>query len=454
MRPTELAAIAEALGVPCPSGAGATRVTGVVHDTRLIEGGELFFALPGEQVDGHSFIGEAFARGAVAAVSNRPSEARGPVLTARDPLQALGRLCKWYRATLRAQVAAITGSVGKTTTREMLGRVCLLCGPAVVARGNLNTEVGVPLTVFRADDETAYLVLEFAMRGRGQIAWLADAAQPRVGAVTNIDAVHAELLGTVDAIAEAKSELVAALPPEGATALPADDRYFGFLCERASCRVMGFGLDHGDIRARVVSESVELGRSRVGLETPEGSAEIELRCIGPHYAYDAACAAAASLCMGVPLTTIAEGLDGYTPGRGRGEVCVSARGVRVFDDAYNASPRSVKAALYVLARQSGSRVAVLGDMLEMGEAEESGHRAVGAYAADLSIDRLVAVGPRARWMAEEATTRGLGADRVHHFMNNDEAAAFLQGVLVPGDTVLVKGSRGQRMESIVAALVD
>ena len=215
MRPTELAAIAEALGVPCPSGAGATRVTGVVHDTRLIEGGELFFALPGEQVDGHSFIGEAFARGAVAAVSNRPSEARGPVLTARDPLQALGRLCKWYRATLRAQVAAITGSVGKTTTREMLGRVCLLCGPAVVTRGNLNTEVGVPLTVFRADDETAYLVLEFAMRGRGQIAWLADAAQPRVGAVTNIDAVHAELLGTVDAIAEAKSELVAALPPEG-----------------------------------------------------------------------------------------------------------------------------------------------------------------------------------------------------------------------------------------------
>lgn len=454
MRPTELPAVAEALGVACPSGAGGVRVTGVVHDTRLIEGGELFFALPGEQVDGHSFIGEAFARGAVAAVSNRPSEARGPVLMVRDPLQALGRLCRWYRSSLGAQTVAITGSVGKTTTREMLGRVCLQIGSTVVARGNLNTEVGVPLTVFRADDATEYLVLEFAMRGPGQIAWLADAALPRVGAITNIDAVHAELLGSVQAIAGAKAELLTALPHDGAAALPADDPYFDFLRQRASCPVMSFGLSRGDVRSRIVSEDASSGRSRVAVAAPEGSVEVELRCIGPHYAYDAACAAAAGLCMGLPLAAIAEGLDGYAPGRGRGEVCVSARGVRVFDDAYNASPRSVKAALYVLSRQPARRVAVLGDMLEMGDAEEAGHRVVGAYAAELSIDRLVAVGPRAHWIADEAVSRGLEPDRVQHFLNNDDAAAFLLGVLAPGDTVLVKGSRGQRMESIVAALVD
>ncbi|HQK96217.1 MAG TPA: UDP-N-acetylmuramoyl-tripeptide--D-alanyl-D-alanine ligase, partial [Armatimonadota bacterium] len=428
MRATGLAAVAEALGVDCPSEASGARVMGVVHDTRLIEGGELFFALPGEQADGHSFIGEAFARGAVAAVSNRPSEARGPVLMVRDPLQALGRLCRWYRSSLRAQTVAITGSVGKTTTREMLGRICMRCGPTVVAQGNLNTEVGVPLTVFRADDATEYLVLEFAMRGPGQIAWLADAARPRVGAITNIDAVHAELLGTVEAIAEAKAELLAALPRDGAAALPADDVYFGFLRPRALCPVMSFGLSRGDVRARIASEDASSGRSTVAVTTPEGSADIKLRCIGPHYAYDAACAAAAGLCMGLPLSAIAEGLEGYAPGRGRGEVCVSARGVRVFDDAYNASPRSVKAALYVLSVQPARRVAVLGDMLEMGDAEETGHRAVGAYAAELSIDRLVAVGSRARWIADEAVSRGMSPEHVHHFMNNDDAATFLLGV--------------------------
>jgi len=453
VKPAALSDVTEAIGARAIGSTDGLRVLGVSRDTRTLAEGDLYFALPGENFDGHDFATRAVEMGAVAVVASRELAAGGPVLLVRDTIQALADLSRWYLGTLPTKVAAITGSVGKTITKEMAGRICSSSAPTVVTQRNLSNEIGVPLTVFSADEATGILVLEFAMRGAGEIAHLAHAAPPSVGAVTNVQITHAERLGGREGIAKAKAELIDALPADGVAVLPAEDDFFRFLDNAARCPVLSFGIGAGDIRAHVESVDPEAWRMIVGLGLPGGDRRVELNCVGEHFAYDAACAAAVAVGLGIAEDDIERGLSGFEPIEGRGRLLETTVGARVLDDTYNAAPASVLAALQVLAMRPGRRIAVLADMLELGPYEEQAHRQVGRGVVEMGIDELVCIGERARLILEEARALGLAEGAGRHFADSDAAAEFLLREAKCGDTLLVKGSRGARTEAIIERLV-
>jgi len=455
MRPFTLAEAARAVGAEVRPDMERILVLSVEHDTRRLAAGALFFAIEGERVDGHSFVPTAFERGAAGAVVTSPIPGAGPCLVVEDTVAALGQLSRWYLGTLTADSVAVTGSVGKTTTREMIGLILDRVGAAVVAESNFNTEIGVPQTVFRAGDGTDFVVLEFAMRGAGQIRQLAEAAPVRVGAITNIGVTHSELVGGRHQVAAAKAEMLPLLPANGVAVLPAEDDFFEFLAGQASCPVLSFGHARGDVQIRYGA-----GGRGANADVPitlvvEGEEHSgSLRCVGDHYAQDAACAAAVARAMGVSPQAILRGLARFEPLPGRGRIVRSPAGLVVIDDTYNACPDSMVAALRVLAGRPGRRFAVLGDMLELGAFSEEGHRQVGTEVARLGIDELVAVGERAGGIIEGAVAAGFDAVRAFNVGDAPAALEYVRQLVAPSDSVLVKASRGMRTEAIVEGLME
>ncbi len=429
--------------------AGDSRFTTVVHDSRQAISGALFVALRGENMDGHSFIQDAYRRGARGVIAEREIDlgwlrpedrARFVYLVVPDALRALQDLARWWRHQHRVRVIAVTGSVGKTTTREMIATVLGQRYNVLRSQANLNTETGLPLTLLGLDRTHERVVLEMGMYAPGDIAALCRIAEPEVGVVTNVGLSHLERMGSVERIAQAKGELPRALPRDGWAVLNGDDPLVRDMATPARRLLYGLGRD-----CRVRADEIRsLGVAGLGfrLHLNEEAVHVITPLLGRHQVY--ACLAAAATGMVEDLTAeeIAQGLANPPPAL-RQRIVLGPNGSHLIDDTYNAAPISMKAALDLLAELPGRRIAVLGDMLELGKYEAEAHRLVGRWAAEV-LDRLVVVGPRARLIGEEARACGmlavLFADR------KEDVELDFQ----PVDWVLIKGSRGMRMEDLVA----
>jgi UDP-N-acetylmuramoyl-tripeptide--D-alanyl-D-alanine ligase len=441
MIPMTLAEVAAVTGGELAGVSGTVRVTGPVEfDSRKLAPGGLFVAFVGEKLDGHDFAADAVAAGAVAVLGTRRLDGI-PVVLVSDPLAALAALARTVLDRLPAiTVIGVTGSSGKTTTKDFLARVASRLGPTVAPAGSLNNELGHPYTVLRVDAGTRFLVLEKAARGLGDIAYLCRVAPPRIGVVLNVGAAHVGEFGGMDAIARSKGELVEALPPDGLAVLNADDQRVAAMAARTAARVVRVGESAAaDLRATEVDLD-ERGRAAYTLVTPGGTARVRLAVTGRHQVGNALAAAAVGRELGLGLGELAEVLAGLRLASPRRmDVFDRTDGVTVIDDSYNANPDSTAAALRALAAMGAGRrtVAVLGYMAELGEQERAGHERVGRLAAGLGVDRLVVIGEAAP-IHEAARVQGGDSVLVS---DQDEAIALLGKELRPGDVVLAKGSR-------------
>ena len=431
-------------------------VTGpVTVDSRRVVPGGLFVAVAGEHHDGHDFAASAVASGAVAVLAARP--VRVPAVVVDDVVAGLGRLAGAVRRRLSGlHVVAITGSSGKTSTKDLLAQLLERLGPTVAPPGNYNNEIGLPLTVLAADPTTRFLVLEMGARGLGHIRELTDIAVPDVGVVLNVGTAHVGEFGSQAAIAEAKGELVEALPERGLAVLNADDPLVRPMAGRTAARVVRYGeSDAADVRAVDVALD-ERGRPRFELVSAAGRAVVAMRLVGEHQVSNALAAAAVALDAGAPLDAVAEALTEAEPrSRWRMEVVERPDGVTVVNDAYNANPESVRAALKALVALAGDRRswAVLGEMGELGAEHIAAHDTIGRLAVRLNVDKLLVVGAGAKAMHLGAGMEGSWDDESVFVTDVDAAVALLREQLRPGDVVLVKASRAAGLERVAAALL-
>ena len=449
-------------------------VTDGAIDSRLAIPGSLFVALRGERTDGHDFLAAAFERGAVAALVERDVPGGWATLDLRAPLtdeqaracqppvclrvpsalQALQTLAGAWRAKLNLRVIGITGSVGKSSTKELAAEVLEGRYRTLKNPGNLNNEIGLPLSMLRLTEMHERAVLEMGFYVPGEIALLCRLARPQVGVVTNISPVHLERAGSMDAIVAGKAELVESLPPapEGVAILNADDERVLGMAARTRARVFTYGFSpEADLWASD-DEGLGLEGIRFILHHGRDSLHVHVPLLGRHSVHTALRAAAVALVEDMPWDTILDGLQ-HTLSQLRLVAVQGPHGALLLDDTYNAAPSSVIAALNLLAELEGRRIAVLGDMLELGEFEERGHRMVGARVAEVA-EELVAVGERARWIADEAARAGLGATRISAVADSAAATELLRSRIGEGDVVLIKGSRGMHMDAIIAGLEE
>jgi UDP-N-acetylmuramoyl-tripeptide--D-alanyl-D-alanine ligase len=458
--PITLGEVATAVGGTLDGADPAARVTGSVEfDSRQVGPGGLFVALAGERTDGHRFAAAAVAAGAVGVLAARPVGV--PAVLVDEPGAALGRLAAAVLARLPGLVVVgVTGSSGKTSTKDLIAQLLGRHGPTVAPPGSFNNELGHPYTVLRSTVDTRYLVLEYSARGIGHIAALCRIAPPRIAAVLNVGSAHLGEFGSRDAVAAAKGELVEALPPAaagGVAVLTADDPRVLAMAGRTAARVVTVGRSADvDVRAEEVRLDA-LGRPAYRLVTPAGSVDVQLGLYGAHHVPNSLSAAAVALQLGLPLPDVAAGLAAARPlSRWRMEVTERADGVLVVNDAYNANPESMRAALAALAAMSGGRRswAVLGPMGELGGGAEAEHAALGRAAAESGVDRLVVVGPAAAAThAAAAAERSWKGESVH-VPDAGAALQVLRREVRPGDVVLVKASRAVGLERVALDLLD
>lgn len=433
-------------------------LTGITTDSRQVRAMGAFVAVRGEHGDGHDHLADAQRRRAmVAVVDERPLGSAAPPLLVRvaDTAAALRRACAARLAELECHVVGVTGSVGKTTAKEMIAQV-LSAGGLAAARtpGNLNTWTAVPCSVLDEDGPVDAFVVEMAMSARGEIRDLASMCHPRTGVLLNVGVSHLELLGSREAIADAKAELLDALPDDGTAVLNADDATVRDLAVRSSAPVVWFGLDRSDIAftARGI-DPLGLKGTRFLLVTPQGEAKAWLPVPGPHLVRTACAAAAVATALGVELEAVTEALAEFRPLEQRGTLRTGPKGAVIYDDSYNSAPSSLAAALEVLGR-SGSerRVAVLGDMLELGDETAAAHAGAGRQAArDATV--VVAVGSHAPRVVAAAIRAGLAPDSAWAVRDADEAIDVVMPLCDADTTVLVKASRGLHLERVVERLV-
>jgi UDP-N-acetylmuramoyl-tripeptide--D-alanyl-D-alanine ligase len=457
MEPMHLSDVIEAVRGELVQGSSNIEISGVSIDSRSIKPGDLFFAFPGERVDGHDFLEQVFDQGAAAAVISHQVnfQNRAALIMVADPLTALQDLAYYYRRLYSIPVVAVTGSTGKTTTKDLIAGVLEQRFKVLKTSGNYNNEIGLPLTLLQLNHSHQIAVLEMAMRGRGQIAALCELSCPQVGVITNIGKTHLELLGSHEAIALAKGELLQALPSDGWAVLCGEDPWQVKLSEMVSGEVIFYGYsDHCTVSAsQVVLDNLD--GVEFNLSTPAGQRTCFLPLPGAHNVTNALAAAAVGHRFGLTLQEIAAGLQSASLTGMRLEVKEEKDGVMIIDDSYNASPSSTIAALKLLAESGGERtIAVLGDMYELGEETVDGHRQVGKEAVALQIDCLCTVGQLAREIAKGAINAGMDSDLIYVYQEKTEAVSFLRSYLQKGDVVLIKGSRGMKMEEIVAAIQD
>ena len=443
--------IAAATGGQLVHGAPDITVEGVSTDSRTLLPGQLFVPLRARR-DGHEFIAAAVEAGAPAYLTDGPRPAPAAAIEVDDTLEALTALAASARRRITGTVVGITGSSGKTSTKDFCAATF---GPGSwAARESFNNEIGVPLTLAGAPEESSAVVCEMGSRGLGHLTFLCRVVRPDIGIVTTVGVAHLEMFGSPEKVAAAKAELPASLPAEGWAVLPADSPWLEMLRRDCVAQVVLFGLFPGaDVTAEALSFD-DLMRARFILRSPWGSAPVSLRVIGDHQVSTALAAAAAALAAGRRVEAVAESLAGATLSRWRMEVHEAGSGVIVINDAYNANPQSMAAALDVLRRLSltGRRsVAVLGEMAELGALSEEEHRRAGLKAAQIGrLALLVTVGDAAHHIA--AGAREAGA-RVVEVERPEDAVRVVRDVLEPGDAVLVKGSRVARLERVAGALV-
>jgi len=453
--PLPLATIAEITGASLDAGTDPGAVAdSVVIDSRKAGPGSLFAALPGEHVDGHDYAAAAIGAGAPAVLASRPVGV--PALITPDVPGALAALARAAAAALPGlTIAGITGSVGKTTTKDLAAQLVERLGPTVAPQGSYNNEIGHPLTVLQATADTRYLVLELSARKAGDIAWLCRIAPPRLGAVLCVGHAHTGEFGGLAEVARAKGELPAALPADGVALLNADDPRVLAMAERTAARVVTFGLRPGAV---VRAEGVTLGgdgRASFTLVTPAGSAPVRLRLLGAHNVVNALAAAALAGELGMPVPDVAEGLSAATPrSKWRMEVTERADGVTVINDAYNANPEAIAAALQTLAAVARGRraFAVLGPMNELGDESRQRHEEAGALAARAGVAGLIVVGEDAAPMLTGAKAERSWRGELISVPDAGGAVAALGNLLAPGDVVLVKASRAVGLERVAFAL--
>lgn len=422
---------------------------GVCTDSRKIQKGELYVALCGERFDGHQFIAQAVENGAAGVIvaGDRSVETTAPVLRVADTLQALQALARFHRLRFSVPVIAITGSNGKTTTKDMVAAALSKNCCVLKTQGNFNNEIGLPLTLLQLTAKHQAAVVEMGMRGVGQIRELMKIACPTHGIVTNVGETHMELLGSLEAIAAAKGELVDELPETATVFLNADNEYVRAMAKRARAQVVLYGCGE-DAAVRAVGDCQRDGRTLLTLADADGEWQLELPVAGRHNVYNALAAVAAAEALGASREQIAAGLAELELSAMR--LHVERRGaVCVVNDAYNASPMSMLAALDALSEiAAGRRIAVLGDMLELGAVAEEAHARVGRALAAAGVEVLIALGPCSRHLAEAAKAQG-AATIVHWTEDAAQAKTLLAACVQDGDTVLLKGSRGMRMEQML-----
>jgi UDP-N-acetylmuramoyl-tripeptide--D-alanyl-D-alanine ligase len=453
-----LAEIAEVVGgqtydIPDPS----VLVTGpVVRDSREVEPGALFAAFVGERVDGHDYAPQVVAAGAVAVLGSRACGV--PAIVVDDVQAALGALARHVVRKLGTTLVALTGSAGKTSTKDLIAQVLRRKAPTVFTPGSLNNEIGLPLTALSATEETRFLVLEMGARGIGHIRYLTELTPPKIGLVLNVGSAHIGEFGGREQIAQAKGELVEALPEEGTAVLNADDPLVRAMASRTKAKVLLFGeSDEADVRAENV-RLTDTGQPSFTLHTPSGCSDVTMRLYGEHHVSNALAAAAVAHELGMSAEEIATALsEAGSLSRWRMEVTERPDGVTIVNDAYNANPESMRAALRALAAMGKGRRtwAVLGKMAELGDEALAEHDAVGRLAVRLNVSKLVAVGGReAAWLQLGAYNEGSWGEESVHVSDAQAAVDLLRSELRPGDVVLVKASRSVGLEGVAQALLE
>ncbi len=480
-----LADIYQAFGFSMPKGAERVAIEQVAVDSRRVMPGALFVALKGETLDGHAFIAEALQRGAVAIIGEARAERAAlemgvhavQVSAAKDQapvtgtaeqatpplgmeaptlfvvpssLQALQQLATFWRGRFPAcRVVGITGSIGKSSTKELVAAVLQRRFTTLKSTGNYNNEIGLPLTLLQLNESHQYAAIEMGMYAIGEISALCKMARPHVGVITNVGPSHLERLGSIENIAQAKGELAEALPPDGVAVLNGDDPRVRAMARRTHARVFFYGLEGNcDLWADEI-ESYGLEGIAFNLHCGEEKLHVRVPLLGRHSVQTALAAASVGLVEDMPWYDILKGLQDVSA-QLRLLAVPGEKGTTLLDDTYNASPESSLAALNLLAEMTGRKLAVLGDMLELGTYEERGHRVVGGRAAEV-VQILIAVGEKGKWIGEAAREDGL-TEGTFFARDNQQAVEILREVMQPGDMILVKGSRGAKMEQIVAAL--
>lgn len=420
---------------------------GVSTDTRALAPGVLFIALRGPRFDGHDYAAAASAAGAVALLVEHAVDSPLPQLIVRDTRLALGRLAAAWRLHCNTPLAAITGSNGKTTVKEMSRAILAQTGAVLATEGNLNNDIGVPLTLLRLTPQQRHAVIEMGANNPGEIAYLSDLAQPDAAVITNAGPAHLAGFGSLEGVARAKGEIYSGLRENGVAVINADDPFADLWRGMAGTqRQLCFGMaPEAIVTARWQAED---GGSRLWLQTPAGEAELLLPLPGRHNVMNALAASALALALEVELSAICRGLEGMQGVAGRLAPRRAFNGARLIDDSYNANPASMRAAIDVLAAYPAPRILVLGDMGELGDAALQLHRETGAYARAAGIDAMYVTGPLSM-----ATAEGFGSG-AEHFEDCAALAAALRPLLTAAATVLVKGSRSARMERVVDALQD
>jgi UDP-N-acetylmuramoyl-tripeptide--D-alanyl-D-alanine ligase len=430
------------------------RFTSVSSDSRAVEAGALFVALRGERFDGHDFIDAARERGAAAAMVDerdsgfRIQDAAIAVLVVDDTRIALGRLAAHWRSGFNIPLVAVTGSNGKTTVKEMIAAIFAAhfgAKDALATEGNLNNDIGLPLTLLRLRSNHRAAVVELGMNHRGETALLASIAKPTLALINNAQREHQEFMQGVAEVAREHGDVLASLPASGVAVINADDEFADYWRTLAAGRqVRDFGLE----RPAAVSGRYELTEfgAKVDLSAPEGRIAFPISVAGAHNVRNAVAAAAAATAAGTSLEAVAAGLSAFRGVRGRLQTKPGRNGCTLIDDTYNANPDSVRAAIEVLERLPGRRILVLGDMGEVGERGEAFHREAGRFAAQMGIDELLATGELARHASDEFGQGGIWYQRI------EDLCAQVGSRAVPGAAILVKGSRFMRMERVVAAL--
>ncbi len=440
------------------------QVSGVQIDSRKVGNGDMFVALKGQQSDGHFFVLDSLAKGTAALVEKKWAKAnhvflpaeRGLVAVA-DPQRGLQQWASSYRDRFDIPVIGVTGSSGKTTTKDMIAAVLSNTLSVHKTAANFNNELGLPLTVLGIDSSHQAVVLEMGMRGIGEIEFLASIAKPTVGVITNIGTTHMELLGSQEKIAQAKGELLLALPADGTAVLNGDDPWCRRLGSKLACRIIYYSVN--DLKADLAARDIKpMGDQATSFLVSYKGAEVEvsLPLPGRHNVANALAAIGVGLSLGLGLGVCALGLQNLQMTGMRLEICKGPRETRIINDTYNANPASTTASLEVLGERAlnSPKVAVLGSMFELGAEEERGHKQVGAYAAGIGgLTYLITVGELGKFIAQGAREAGIDGEKIFSFTNTSEAVDFLNDNLPAGAWVLVKGSRGMKMERVVEGLL-
>lgn len=437
------------------------QVKGVSTDTRTINQGDLFVPIKGENFDGYNFLTEAVAKGAAGVLIEKGKGSpqfhavKYFAIQVKDTKRALGDIAKSYRSRFNIPIIAITGSNGKTTVKEIAASILSQSYTVLKNEGNLNNEIGLPLTLFQLEKKHQIVVIELGMSALGEIQRLSEIAQPSIGVVTNVAEAHLEFFKSLDEVATAKAELVKSLSKQHTIVLNIDDPRVARFARLTKAKVVTFGIQNkADFQATDISFNQDKLRLEFRLITPNGEKLVFIPIIGMHHVYNAIAAVAAVWNLIPNLDLIAQGLTNVKPPKMRMEL-VEIDGITIINDAYNANPKSMQAALQTLVemKSSGRKIAVLGTMRELGEIAIAAHQQIGTMVASLNLDYLITVGELGHHIANGAKQAGMNQTQVHEYESNQAVAEFLVGLVQSGDLILIKASRKIKLDEIVSYLL-